>query len=990
MANLGRLRRGRGRVSRPVLLGLFASLLCALAWAAAPAVAAAPDATIGTATNPTYTTVHVEGSVDAHGEPTGWGYEVSDDGGASWQGTNLGNYTESAGPEAADGDIEYLTAGKTYQVRLAATNYNDGSQGFSAEPNPEFTTDSIPAPTVTIDPVSGATGTSAHLTGRIEPNPPAGDPSAADVGWHFQCNPECPNLAGGTVPATATGAEQEVEVEAAGLEPNTEYTVSLVGKNAGEAVTAGPITFRTSEVEPEVQTLPAFAIRGGTEALVGGSINPRNSETTYWVEWGRTTSYGQKIPATPADAGSGGQLEYFTERLTGLTPSTVYHARLAAENSANGDGPSRGADQSFETAPAEPEPAQSCPNEQLRRENDSNRLPDCRAYEQVSPTDKNGFAIGPPTNLDGYVAAADGSGVTFESLGAFGDSRSSSLINPFLSRRTASGWTTHALAPPFPSRGNEQTTMQWYSKDLSKAVIVPPRGYSLAPGDAPGQLNIYLRDNATDSYTTLDSAGMAGGGNFVGARQDGERVYFSSGDPLLPEAPSGGFSSIYEWQEGHLSLASVRPDGEPLPEGASTSTASGVRLVSEDGSRLMFKGGNAADQSLYLRESGQTYLIAPNAEGNDLLGATPDLSSIFFCSTAVLAPGAQAESVNLYRFNADAKTVSLIAPGTPGGGNVSAVVGVSDNGSYVYFRSGAQYLPGQGLKGHTGFEETNLYLWHDGEITFIAAEQHPELVRDILNRYRLSPDGKELSFQSVDRLTSYDNTDAEPGPGNQPRADTEVYVYDAAVNRLTCVSCNPSGASPSGTAEGPAASSSFPVPPPRQTQNPQPGVRDDGSIFFESRDALVPGDVNGVNDVYEWRDGRVHLISTGTDARPSFLGSSSTSGDDVFFTTVQQLVPADRDELADLYDARVDGGFTPSSGRTICEGIEGCHGSGSSPPPERTASSAALAPQAKIDTRRLRLKRQLKACRHKPKKMRAKCRARAKKRYRTASKKGAH
>jgi len=957
---------------------------------AAPALAAAPDLTIGTPTDPTYTTVHVEGSVDAHGEPTGWGYEVSDDGGASWQGTNLGNFTESDGPEAADGEIEGLTAGKTYQVRLAATNYNDGSQGFSPGPDPEFTTDPVPAPTVTIDPVGGVTGTSAHLGGRIEPNPPAGDPSAADVEWHFECSPECPNLPGGTVPAAATGAEQEVGVEASELEPNTEYSVTLVGKNAGEPIEAGPVTFTTAAVDPDVQTLPAFAVRGGTEALVGGSIDPRNSATTYWIEWGRTTGYGQKVPATPADAGSGNQLEYFTRRLTGLTPSTVYHVRLVAESDGHR---SDGADVNFETAPSSEAIEQDCPNATLRLEDNSTALPECRAYEQVSPVDKNGFDVAqfPPGGGDeSFLAAKDGSKLAFLSTGAFGDSKSAFLSNPYLSSRGPGGWTTHALGPPAftPEVQLSKSLIDWFTPDLSQAVIMPVTGYHLAPGDFPGDLNLYVENTATGALATVSNGTFSPGrgGYFVlGGSDDGRVVYFVAGR-LLENAPSSN-SSIYEWRDGNLKLASLLPDGEPVQSGATIVAPSGTNYVSPDGSRVFFEDGEG---NLYLREDQHTYEIVGPAPGAvpRFLGATPDLSGIFFRSSLALTPGAAEDgTAKLYRYNSGSKTITQISPNAPNGGNVTSVRGVSPDGSYVYFRSEARYLPGQGVRGRDG--TVNLYMWHDGEIALIGTEPSAQLSGEgsdeaKYTKFRVSPDGKFASFESPDRLTAYDNTDATPGPGGASRADSEIYVFDAETKRLTCVSCNPSGEPPSGTAEGADAGASVPNQP-IFSSNQQAGVGDDGHIFFNSRDALVPADVNGVQDVYEWRDGQVHLISTGTGNDPAAYADSGSNGDDAFFSTRQQLTSSDRDGLVDLYDARVDGGFPRSAEASLCEGLDSCHGPESRSPAESALGSPGTAPESRADSRRLRLNRALKQCKHRPKKQRARCRAKVKKRFKHSS-----
>ena len=93
-----------------------------------------------------------------------------------------------------------------------------------------------------------------------------------------------------------------------------------------------------------------------------------------------------------------------------------------------------------------------------------------------------------------------------------------------------------------------------------------------------------------------------------------------------------------------------------------------------------------------------------------------------------------------------------------------------------------------------------------------------------------------------------------------------------------------------------------------------------------SNEALVPEDVNGIQDVYEWSDGRASLISAGRGATKSYLFAMSPDGDDVFFTTPEKLVPQDDVEAGwSIYDARVGGGFPQPQPLTPCEG-EGCQG----------------------------------------------------------------
>jgi len=79
-------------------------------------------------------------------------------------------------------------------------------------------------------------------------------------------------------------------------------------------------------------------------ATVRGSLNPRGLVTTWYFQYGRTTSYGTRT--TAQDAGSGNRRTPVSARLGGLVGNTRYHYRLVATNSS---GTTRGADRTFRT-----------------------------------------------------------------------------------------------------------------------------------------------------------------------------------------------------------------------------------------------------------------------------------------------------------------------------------------------------------------------------------------------------------------------------------------------------------------------------------------------------------------------------------------------------------------------------------------------------------------------------------------------------------------
>jgi hypothetical protein len=100
---------------------------------------------------------------------------------------------------------------------------------------------------------------------------------------------------------------------------------------------------------------------------------------------------------------------------------------------------------------------------------------------------------------------------------------------------------------------------------------------------------------------------------------------------------------------------------------------------------------------------------------------------------------------------------------------------------------------------------------------------------------------------------------------------------------------------------------------------------EDGSrLFFQSYDALVPHDSNGRKDVYEYRDRNVHLLSNGAGNFASEYLDASSTGNDVFIATADQLVPADQDTRVDVYDVRVGGGFPVSVPAAACDNSDSC------------------------------------------------------------------
>ena len=440
----------------------------------------------------------------------------------------------------------------------------------------------------------------------------------------------------------------------------------------------------------------------------------------------------------------------------------------------------------------------------------------------------------------------------------------------------------------------------------------------LTQGAPPKVENLY-RGEAGGAYQLIDDGTPADAGNesyevtAVGASSDLGHVVFGADEALTPGAPRGA-PSVYEWTPGApLRLVSVLPGpGEVAAARAQGAGGSGNRLpnlVSDDGSRIFWTDGN---EQLYVREDG-TSTVKLNASQRTpsvgdgtarFMAATPDGSRVFFIDATALT-NAAGDNGGLYEYSFADDRLTDLTPYAGGSPGVEGVAGISEDGTSVYFVASASLTsnarPGAGQPSPG---EHNLYLAREGALTFIASpEDGDDWTEDFSQQTsRVTPDGGSLAFVSSAPLTGYDNTDL-----NTDKPDAEVFLYDAGAETLRCVSCNPSGERPIGPAG---------VPTPEQTGHLPRYLSEDGQrVFFESEDALLPAASNGQQNVYEYENGAIHLISSGTSTENSTLVDANANGDNVFFATRARLVPEDQDESSDMYDARVDGGF-PATGLT--------------------------------------------------------------------------
>ncbi len=778
----------------------------------------------------------------------------------------------------------------------------------------------------------------------------------------------------------------------------------------------------------------------GTVATLQAQINPDGYDTAYHFEYDTSpyTSNATHGTSTPAVSIGEGEMRVAAgAELHNLAPGTNYYYRAVAQSDVKGTPtPVYGPDKTFTTNAAPSTTPETCANAQLRAEQPYGlTLPDCRAYEIVSPREKNDNNI----SFIGSRASVSGEALTYLSRGSFSEPQSAQLNSRYIARRGASGWSTQNISPPFsPFTSEVKPPFEelLFAPDLSKGVVLSEY-IPLVAGEPAGYVNLYLADIGSDAYQLVTTARPPGLRQYEkapqlfseGASIDLGHVVFQEAGNLTGGSGAPSETHVYEWVDGALSRVDVPPAGVKFEteDGVGAPGTYGApgrgdvwRAVSGDGSRVFFTAGEGMGEEvegqLFVREnpmsgvegcsvSGDACTVEVSASqktngggpgGSDpndhtvtlgsQVGSRParywdasvDGSRVFFTSRAELTDDANTgpadNAENLYEYDLENGVLTdLTVDDDPGDVNGAAVLGVataSEDGSYVYFvAEGA--LTGEGnAEGETAVSgEPNLYVYHGGGVRFIATLapataregtseeggyeaggdandwRGEQLEHSTGSAYSYGPGqhtvrvaggGAVLAFESLRGLTGFDNQQAGPGEcGNG--ACGEVYTYDAVTGRVNCVSCDRTGARPTGPAElGGAAEQEKTSSLTRTPFYPPRNLSEDGKrLFFQSPDALVPQDSNGLLDVYEWEsdgeggcvgpEGCVLPISDVAGGFESHFMDASPNGEDVFIATKDQLVPAAYgDSRVNVYDARVGGGFPVLASPPVCTNADSC------------------------------------------------------------------
>jgi hypothetical protein len=659
----------------------------------------------------------------------------------------------------------------------------------------------------------------------------------------------------------------------------------------------------TTEPEGKFETLPDVSVRDFTtqtvapeEVLLKAELNNNNSlgaghyEICIGADAG---SYTKGCSEGTLKAG-GGEFEKFEASFANLEPNTPYHYRLTAHNSY---GEVKTVDAEFTTEPSAAEEgaaeAAACDNVTLRQEDDSTTLPDCRAYEQVSPAYKAGYPVGETNAL-----APDGERDYFTAVGSFAGSNQNRLVGFYVAHRTAAGWVTGSpIGPPAGSEYQPSEPVGFDAELDTSLFTALPGSTSLAAGQAgTGDPVLYL--GHPDGSFLAASPPLAVPSSehpveFAGQSADYSRVILASNYKLLPTDPRpNSFLSFH----GNDRLYELDGIGGPSPT---------LRLVAEVPPGL--PGGCLIDN--YFGQSTDPL----SADGSMLFYDAPvELHPGLGC-VAGRGAGAGPNPSVLFARAGEAPPVPISTPPAsqchsphPCAAEIAEFpqfYGASPNGDLAWFTTA------QPLIDSDADEADDLYLakLEGGELKELvqasageAAPTHPTPgdgagVKGVV---RISADGTHAAFVATGVLTARPN----PSTGQSAvQGADNLYLYDATTAETKFVADLCTGPEESGSAADLACPLSVQeLGRPGELSDAQLWTVNVGSsvdvdqarltpdgrfLLFTSYGRLVSGDTDSARDVYryDFSTGALLRLSLGRD------GNDGDGNDDAYNAEIHGL-----------------------------------------------------------------------------------------------------
>ena len=279
------------------------------------------------------TTANLAGTIDPNGSDTSY---TIDYGTTEAYGQQLGPFDiGSDGPQDVNQPITGLQPSTDYHYRIVATNHDGTTEGSDeiVTTGPQFT---------------GVAGSVLSETLALG----SGCPISATVDWGDGSPTDSPAPSCVTIGESrsytisdshtyAAAGHYDITIEASFGEASAEF---------GDGAQIAPA--------PPVVSNEAATNVTATGATLGGTVDPKSTDTTFTIEYGTTASYGKQTAST--DIGT--NVQSVSEPVTGLQSSTTYHFRVDATNAG---GTTDGADQLFTTGAApSPPPSGGAPTPQ--------------------------------------------------------------------------------------------------------------------------------------------------------------------------------------------------------------------------------------------------------------------------------------------------------------------------------------------------------------------------------------------------------------------------------------------------------------------------------------------------------------------------------------------------------------------------------------------------------------------------------------------------
>lgn len=613
-------------------------------------------------------------------------------------------------------EVEGLKPGGEATVEIVAEN----SGGRTKSGSLHFKALGV-SPTVSATYVSAVGNDSATLNALV-------NPGGSLTTFHFEYVTKAQYEADGFDAATAApvpdqalpGVNERQRIER-GFQSEPFLSVAL----GGQSSVTFPATAGAAEVQGALEGIPAIGtggvevtdVRAGVwEVEFTGALAETDVEQLEVFPLGRSEVLREGGPPTSfADHPAATELQ-------GLQTGVEYVYRLVASNEYSSAAGVTGPPAYFFTVP-KPSPFGACSNDQLRSENQSTALPDCRAFEAVSgPRDGEVY---PPFTADREVrnggqvqtshpsqAALSGNVVTYpgvpprhgtgEGTGGPGIQNSG---DQYIATRSATGWSAADVMPRGRGIDPEVGGYYGFSDNLSTGVLMLRHALPEVPltPEVTAKCDVlYSRSLPLGAFDPFYLTEPCGEPIYVGSSADGSKQVFESSAAMTSgtsDAPGEGQENLYYKTSTGLFAINVLPNGATVPSATVGALAEERLVISEplippvsashaiapDGSSVVWT--DLTTGIVYVRQNPEA------ASECSLPGETGKACSIQVSAGSAIyqdaSPGGRyvyyTEAGELWRFDVSDQTRQVLAgPGA----SVLGTIGLNTSGqegAYLYF-----------------------------------------------------------------------------------------------------------------------------------------------------------------------------------------------------------------------------------------------------------------------------------------------------------------